>query len=182
MNEVDYRRFCNNQRYLAGRHLRDKLGDLCEDLGWERRTYLDLRQQEVTAKLKAGVLRMTQATQKFLEVLRIKYPPMTLVQKPHGCKSSMPSQVPSVYLPKNEISDHFYPKERIIMEAYCENGDCRVMLYRIDPVEPREGHDQNCPGCGRFGRMKDNPKAPSAGKGEGKSDVSPGLGGYGVID
>ena len=33
--------------------------------------------------------------------------------------------------------------------AYCENADCRVVLFLIDM------HDKNCPQCGRFGRLKD---------------------------
>lgn len=39
------------------------------------------------------------------------------------------------------------------MDAYCENGQCRVVLFRAGA----DGH-LNCPGCGQFGRLKDDPK------------------------
>lgn len=50
------------------------------------------------------------------------------------------------------------------MEGYgfCENGDCRVVLYQLGEDDSGEHYlrrdpvgSQNCPGCGRFGRIKD---------------------------
>lgn len=38
--------------------------------------------------------------------------------------------------------------------VYCENGDCAVVEYRIDP----DTQARNCPACGRMGRLKDDPK------------------------
>ena len=44
-------------------------------------------------------------------------------------------------------------------DAYCENGACRVVLFSTEPRGPeRDGEIQNCPGCGRMGRLKDKPK------------------------
>lgn len=37
-------------------------------------------------------------------------------------------------------------------DAYCENGDCRVVLFHV-----YEAGSNNCPGCGRMGRLKDEP-------------------------
>lgn len=39
------------------------------------------------------------------------------------------------------------------VHAYCENGHCRVVEFRAE-----EGAEKNCPGCGRMGRLKDEPK------------------------
>lgn len=40
-----------------------------------------------------------------------------------------------------------------MIEAYCENGECDVILYRVaDPDKPLA---RNCPSCGRMGRLKD---------------------------
>lgn len=37
--------------------------------------------------------------------------------------------------------------------AYCENDDCRVVLYLL--TEDNDGtKNENCPGCGQFGRLK----------------------------
>jgi hypothetical protein len=36
--------------------------------------------------------------------------------------------------------------------AYCENKDCRVVLYEVNGAT-------NCPGCGLFGRLKDEDKS-----------------------
>lgn len=42
------------------------------------------------------------------------------------------------------------------MDAYCENAECRVVLFTTKTVGPeREAESQNCPGCGQFGRLKD---------------------------
>lgn len=48
------------------------------------------------------------------------------------------------------------------MEAYCENGECRVVMFRVG-ASPGEflDNENNCPDCGRFGRLKDDPKATS---------------------
>lgn len=42
-------------------------------------------------------------------------------------------------------------------EAYCENGECRVIMYQVaDTSHEAPGLlPDNCPGCGRFGRIKD---------------------------
>ena len=40
------------------------------------------------------------------------------------------------------------------MDGYCENGDCRVILF-LTSVDPNVEPMQNCPGCGEFGRFKD---------------------------
>lgn len=48
-------------------------------------------------------------------------------------------------------------------DAYCENGDCRVVLYTTSGTVSLKGATedvkplQNCPGCGRMGRLKDKP-------------------------
>jgi hypothetical protein len=43
------------------------------------------------------------------------------------------------------------------MEAFCENADCRVIMFRVGP-KPGEylDNENNCPDCGRFGRIKDD--------------------------
>jgi hypothetical protein len=40
---------------------------------------------------------------------------------------------------------------------YCENGDCRVELYNTKPTVNTNQPVANCPGCGQFGRKKDEP-------------------------
>jgi hypothetical protein len=42
--------------------------------------------------------------------------------------------------------------------AFCENGECRVETYRMVKDSQDVETDENCPGCGRFGRLKDDPK------------------------
>lgn len=45
------------------------------------------------------------------------------------------------------------------MTAFCENADCRVVMFRLQPnMEQTSGRAstlRNCPGCGRMGRLKD---------------------------
>jgi hypothetical protein len=36
---------------------------------------------------------------------------------------------------------------------YCENGECRVLMFTAEPVSAVEGTG-HCPGCGQFGRKK----------------------------
>ena len=50
-------------------------------------------------------------------------------------------------------------KKEAMEDAYCENGDCRVTLYQTEreEVEEKQLAAQNCPSCGRFGRLKDKP-------------------------
>lgn len=42
-------------------------------------------------------------------------------------------------------------------EAFCENGNCRVVMFVIkgEQTDAEPDHVHNCPGCGRFGRIKD---------------------------
>jgi hypothetical protein len=38
---------------------------------------------------------------------------------------------------------------------YCENATCRVLVYETKAtVRPDEKPNENCPGCGQFGRKK----------------------------
>lgn len=44
--------------------------------------------------------------------------------------------------------------------AYCENGDCRVQMFNtrltdLEKVVIKGEKTQNCPGCGQYGRIKD---------------------------
>lgn len=42
------------------------------------------------------------------------------------------------------------------MSLYCENEECRVVLYESVEHEgtPPDEPNNNCPGCGQFGRKK----------------------------
>jgi hypothetical protein len=42
------------------------------------------------------------------------------------------------------------------MDGYCENGACRVILFRAEDTDGTE--NQQCPSCGEMGRYKDTPK------------------------
>jgi hypothetical protein len=46
------------------------------------------------------------------------------------------------------------------MEGYCENAECRVVLFKAI-MEGSTQIDQNCPGCGQFGRFKNEPRDES---------------------
>lgn len=65
-----------------------------------------------------------------------------------------------------------YPKEQTVdVIAFCENGSCVIILYKTaKPIREGATHAiTNCPGCGQFGRLKnevpkgrpiqDNPQA-----------------------
>jgi len=50
------------------------------------------------------------------------------------------------------------------MDGYCENADCRVIMFvtATDAEHPEDGVtpppvNRNCPSCGRLGRLKDEP-------------------------
>lgn len=46
------------------------------------------------------------------------------------------------------------------MDAYCENSHCRVVLFTMQvPKMYPLAELQNCPGCGRMGRTKDEVKS-----------------------
>ena len=38
---------------------------------------------------------------------------------------------------------------------YCENADCRVILFSVEPSPVTNQPTENCPSCGLFGRKKD---------------------------
>lgn len=38
---------------------------------------------------------------------------------------------------------------------YCENADCRVILFTTTPAPNTNQPVENCPSCGLFGRKKD---------------------------
>lgn len=64
------------------------------------------------------------------------------------------------------VVDGPMPDEELIEEvvmlqteiAYCENGDCRVEMYQAITDSYDVKTEKNCPGCGQFGRMKNEPK------------------------
>jgi len=43
--------------------------------------------------------------------------------------------------------------------AFCEYGDCRVLLFQIEDPAGDTAVNGNCPSCGRFGRTKDKASA-----------------------
>lgn len=54
MTEIEYRHLIAREKRAANKYVDERLSDLCEDLGWDRRTWMVLRagdQREALRKL-----------------------------------------------------------------------------------------------------------------------------------